>query len=275
MSEVHLSRQALRALAQELAGIFGERFRSFLAYDAHVAPGLSSDAARAADSAGDLRGGPGWPERDAGPAANRPDSMLDHAGALHTMAVVEEITFDDLAACALRFTDWTRRGFATPFLISEQEFARSLDAFPLEYGEIIAHHIVIAGRNPFDGLQVNPEDLRRACEVQAKSHLLHLREGYIETGGRPALVAELVAASAAPFSALLRNIARLQDVHARTPDDLARHAGLVMGVSSEVVRQVVAIIRPEDLSPIDAVRLYPAYLETVERLATFVDQWTS
>ena len=53
------------------------------------------------------------------------------------------------------------------------------------------------------------EDLRRACETQIKSHLVHLREGFIESGGRPQAIADLVAASAPAFAALLRNVARL------------------------------------------------------------------
>ena len=56
----------------------------------------------------------------------------------------------------------------------------SLDAFPLEFGAILADHAVVSGASPFDGLTVDAADLRRACEVQARSHLLHLREGYIE-----------------------------------------------------------------------------------------------
>ena len=39
-------------------------------------------------------------------------------------------------------------------------------------------------------LTVDPADLRRACEVQARSHLLHLREGYLETRGRADALAD-------------------------------------------------------------------------------------
>jgi hypothetical protein len=273
MSQVPLSRQALLTLVDELQGIFGARFRSLVAYGAQAGSEPGADDAGTAYPAGELRGEADRSDPGVDPSGHRVDALLDRGGTLHTMAVVSDIAFTDLAACALRLTEWTGRGFATPLLITEREFARSLDAFPLEYGDIIAQHVVVAGRDPFEGLKVKPEDLRRACEVQAKSHLLHLREGYIQTGGRPSRIADLVAASSAPFATLLRNIARLQHVKARTPDELARHAESAMGVPADVISQVVAIRRPEDLSSIDAVRLYPAYLEAVERLASFVDQW--
>ena len=60
---------------------------------------------------------------------------------------------------------------------------------------------LVYGDNPFAGVTIAPDDLRRACETQAKSHLVHLREGFIESGGRPTGVAELVATSAPAFAA--------------------------------------------------------------------------
>ena len=75
---------------------------------------------------------------------------------------------------------------AVPLLLSRDEFLRTLDVFPVEYGEIIANHRLIVGEDILAGLQVSEADLRRGCELQAKSHLIHLREGYLETGGSPA-----------------------------------------------------------------------------------------
>ena len=41
---------------------------------------------------------------------------------------------------------------------------------------------------------------------------MHLREGYIETGGEHRAVAKLVAAAIPPFRALVKNVARLDGV---------------------------------------------------------------
>ena len=70
------------------------------------------------------------------------------------------------------------------------EFRTSLDAFPLEYGEIIRAHQRVFGNDPFDGVAIAAADLRRACETQIKSHLVHLREGFIEAGGEPSDIAD-------------------------------------------------------------------------------------
>src|SRR6185436_9820711 len=106
---------------------------------------------------------------------------------------------------------WQDAGLNTPLLVAEEEFGRSLDAFPFEFGGILADHVLVSGVDPFQGLRVDPADLRRACEVQARSHLLHLREGYLETQGRSDAIAELLSRSAAPLAALVKSVARLQD----------------------------------------------------------------
>ena len=57
---------------------------------------------------------------------------------LRTLALVERLTFEDLMACAPHVDQWDRSGIAVPLLLTREEFFRSLDVFPLEYGDISA-----------------------------------------------------------------------------------------------------------------------------------------
>lgn len=172
------------------------------------------------------------------------------------LVIVDALTPADLRACAARVVKWHESGLATPLILEASEFARSLDAFPFEFGAILADHTIVSGENPFAGLHVKPADLRRACEIQARSHLLHLREGYIETQGRSDALAELIARSAAPLSALLRSVARLKGLPA-TDGVLTQVAGL----------------SGKELSPEAARRLFPDYLSAVEYLTNEIDRW--
>ena len=128
-------------------------------------------------------------------------------GPITCLALVSSLTSVDLDACGRAVHSWHRRGVATPLILPEQEFARSLDAFPLEYAEMQRAHAVVYGADPFTNVSIAAEDLRRACETQVKSLLLHLRDEYIEAAGRPAAVADLVQVSAPGLAALLRNVA--------------------------------------------------------------------
>jgi hypothetical protein len=236
--------RTLARLQADLQEIFGTRFESLVLYGTHV-------------------------QASAG-AASAP---------LHTLALVASLTYADLSACASRTRDWLGAGLATPLLLGADEFAASLDAFPLEYGAIIAHHQVLHGSDPFAGISVDPEDVRRACEVQAKSHLLHLREGFLETGGRGEAVARLIQGSIGSFTTLLINLATLDGNGDRdgnvatTPEALARYAESHVKISGSLITRLLGLASRPTPSADEAIQLYPPYLDASETLARFVDRW--
>ena len=242
---------AVSTLKRELRDIFGARLRSLVAYGLHT-----NEAAGAHD-------------------------LGAHAGAhahehtlTQTMAVVDTLAHDDLRACAARVGSWHDVGLATPLLVAAHEFERSLDAFPLEFGAILADHVVVSGESPFNGLNVDAADVRRACEVQARSHLLHLREGYLETLGRGDALAVLIARSAAPFAALLKSVARLQGLPTHDATKAARHAERALDLPGGMVADVVKLANVSEISSAEATRLFPGYLDAVERLAKYIDGWS-
>ena len=190
------------------------------------------------------------------------------------LALVRAITAGDLDECAARVASWHDAGCATPLLLTPEEFAGSLDAFPIEYGEILETHRMVFGADPFAGLTIKMEDLRRECETLVKSHLVHLRENYIECRGRQSDVTALVADASPAFALILRRLARLDGSPAATNADLSAFAAKRPGLDARVVGDVLAMSGHRS-SGVDAVRLYPAYLAAVEQLWRYIDRWKS
>jgi hypothetical protein len=188
------------------------------------------------------------------------------------LALVRSISAADLDECAARVASWHRAGCATPLLLTRDEFAGSLDAFPIEYGEILETHRVVFGVNPFTGLSISSEDLRRECETLVKSHLVHLRENYVECRGRQSDVAALVAEAAPAFALILRRLARLDGAPADSHADLSAYATRRAGLDARAVGDVLALAE-HHASGVDAMRIYPAYLAAVEQLWHFIDSW--
>ena len=235
MDSVPLSRAeraALEGLAADLDRVFGKRLRTVAAY------GLETPS-----------------------AAPR---------LLHSLALVDRLSFDDLARCVPLATGWRRRSLAVPLILELEEFLRTLDVFPLEYGDIIAHHVIIAGTNPFLSTRVAQADTRRACELSAKSHLIHLREAFMETSGHPDAVSALIAASAPAFVALLRNIARLEEKGA---SDLPETAERQIGIPAEVVREVISAGAGTRSAIAEPTALLSQYIAASERVWEYVDTW--
>ena len=228
-------RHAAAALVADLTGVFAGRLRSVVAYGPH------------------LEG--------------------DDDAPLTCLALVDSIAMSDLDACARRARHWNRQHLATPLILAEREFRRSLDAFPLEYGEILRAHERLFGNDPFEQVSISREDLRRACETQIKSHLLHLREGFIESAGRPQGIADLVATSAPAFGSLLRNVARLNGGPSGNRVDATRQGGRLADIPEGIVSDMLALERTHTIPTTDAARLFPEYLDAVEQLARVVDTW--
>jgi hypothetical protein len=237
----------MELLERGLRDIFGTRLQSLVAYGLHASTSPDRHSAHG--------------QHDKTPA--------------RSVAVVESFSGDDLKRCAERAAEWHDRGLATPLVLVARELERSLDAFPLEFSAIIADHTIVAGKDPFDGLNVDPADIRRACEVQARSHLLHLREGFIETRGRADALAVLIVRSAAPFASLLKGVARLQGLSTRDDAAVGRHAERALQLPPGVVTDIVKLANVTEIASAEAVRVFPAYLDAVERLAAYVDDWSA
>ena len=194
-------------------------------------------------------------------------------GAVHSCAIVDGLSFQDLTRC-LPFTDrWRQRRVAVPLMLSQDELRRTLDIFPLEYATIAADHLVIRGQDPFAAIAISAEDVRRATEAQAKSHLIHLREAYLESRGESTRIAQVIAASAAPLRALLHNIARLHGTAGDGMSDeaLAKMAETRMGAGAAVIREVLAASANGPSAVTDPSHLLARYVEAAERIWQFVD----
>ena len=225
---------AARTLERELREVFGKRLQSLVVYG----------------NAGNVRAAP-----------------------ISTLALVDVLTPDDLRSCAARTAFWHQRGLATPLLITRREFGRSLDAFPLEFGAIIADHAVVGGADPFAEYHINAADLRHACELKARGHLLHLREGYLETHGRSDEVAELVAESAAALAALLRTVARILGGDTTDAESAARLVERELRVEDGAFAEIVKLAGAAAPTSEQARQLFPPYLHAVEQLTAHIDRW--
>lgn len=203
-------------------------------------------------------------------------------GSVHSCAIVEGLGFRDLVACLPLTERWHQRGIAVPLMLASGELERTVDIFPLEYSAMLSNYVVVRGADPFQGMTIPVEDIRRATEGMAKSHLIHLREAFLESHGETTRVGRLIASSAAPLRALLTNIARLPDtaggaMGSGTPTDeaLARLAETRMGVSATVIREILASSGGGHSSIADPSALLAHYIAAAQKIWECVDRWRS
>ena len=156
---------------------------------------------------------------------------------------------------------------------SRRAGVRPLDAFPPEFGAIPADHEVIAGSDPFEGLGAKRRRSgRRASGAQSPAPPAPARE----TRGRGDRLAELIARSAAPFAALMMSVARLNGGAA--PRDAGESAVAIeraIGLQDGSLIEIMKLSAGRPLSTDTARRIFPAYLDAVERLTNYIDRWSA
>jgi hypothetical protein len=186
---------------------------------------------------------------------------------------VDEALFARLEA-AVR--EWGRAGHPAPLILTEREWRASADAFPIEYEDIREAHRVLAGRDPWRGVTVRREHLRRQLEHELMGKLVRLRQAYAALRGDPKQLAQAIVGSAAGFFTMLRATLRLAGkTPPAPPDALVREAGALMGFAPERLAALEAHARGVGqlkLAPGDPLPL--AYLAAVAHTAEFVNRLT-
>src|SRR5437762_8572041 len=104
--------------------------------------------------------------------------------ALNTLLIVDSVDADLFTRLAEPVTEWLSAKHPPPLVLTDQEWRSSADAFPIEYDDIRAHHRVLAGRDPWRGITVQPADARRQLEQELMGKLVHLRQAYVAAWNR-------------------------------------------------------------------------------------------
>ena len=169
---------------------------------------------------------------------------------------------------------WTRAGHPAPLILTEREWREAADAFPIEYQDMRDAHRLLAGRDPWPGITVQPEHVRRQLEHELMGKLVHLRQAYATLRSQPKRLAEVIAGSTGGFFTMLRAALRLAGkTPSVAPEALVREAGSAMGFAPEGLARLVAYAtfgRALKLTPGDP--LPAVYLGSVARTAEYVNR---
>ena len=194
----------------------------------------------------------------------------------NVLVLVDSLDVARLDAVAAVVRAWSEAGNPAPFTLTTEEWRRSADVFPMEYTDIRERHRVLHGASPFDGVRVEPGDLRRQLEAESMGKLLHLRKGVLAAGGDGRHQLELLEASKSTIMVLFRATMRL---HGQTPPadtmELCRQVGRLAGFDPEPFIRVVRHARGgEKLKPGDARPLLTEYVRGVQQLVAHLDRYT-
>jgi predicted nucleotidyltransferase len=169
---------------------------------------------------------------------------------------------------------WSKEHIVVPLFLTRQELRESLDLFPLEYGEIKEHHVLLAGRDPFPELRLDSRNLRVQCEQEIRGNLFRLRQRFVEGGGKQEAVLLLLPLSLTALLPCLKGLLRLLGLsEPRSTDallgDLQSQFGLDPSAFQEVLNLKRGLVTP---GPLEVPRLFERYLAALTSLLQRIEQ---
>ncbi len=189
---------------------------------------------------------------------------------VNTLLICDAVDEPLFAALGPVLRDWQN---PPPLILTEAEWRQSADAFPIEYDDIRAAHHVLAGKDPWAGITVHRDDVRRQLEHELKGKLVRLRQAYAGTRADARALTRVVAGSLAGFFTMLRAALRLAGRPVGTaPADLLAQAAAAIGFAAEPLADLTAHAAGTGRLTLTAADPRAiAYLAAVARTAEFVD----
>ena len=208
-------------------------------------------------------------------SAARGEHVAKHSD-LNVIVVVQRISMEHLRKEAPVARGWREAGNPPPLTMTRAEWLGSADIFPIEYADILAHHKVLAGTLPLDGVAVELADLRMQLEHEAMSKLLRLRHAVLGAIGDDKALLQLLESSASTMLVLLRAALRLNG-ESPPADSLAvcERFATRSGRPTDALARIVRHLRASDqLAPRAAAALTEQYLVFAESLVAYLDAFS-
>ncbi|RMG57658.1 MAG: hypothetical protein D6713_09265 [Deltaproteobacteria bacterium] len=166
---------------------------------------------------------------------------------------------------------FARKGVRNPLFVTEEFLSTSSDVFPMEYADIKRRRRVLHGKDLFEEMEIDPENLRRQVEFEIRGKYLSLIRAYLATFSErhlPVVFNETVSSVLTLARGLLR--AAGEEVTG-DPERDVKKVEEKWGVSFRVLPKVREV-REKKLKVKKPEEFFLDYIEDVETLCGLADR---
>jgi hypothetical protein len=192
---------------------------------------------------------------------------------LNFLVVLEETTINEIDRVQPFVSRWRQRGISLPLFVTEDYIRRSLDTFPVEFYNMKTQYELLHGEDVLRDLKFKSSEMRLQCERELKSHLIQLRQQYLNTGGRIRAVRRLVSDSISSLIAIFKALLFLKEIDLPSRKQEVVLAACRAFSLDEGLFSVLLSIRgyATSLSGADTVDIMKRYIDSVDKLSRSVD----
>ncbi|HXI62858.1 MAG TPA: hypothetical protein VNF70_09110 [Pyrinomonadaceae bacterium] len=203
-------------------------------------------------------------------AGDHVEQHSDH----NLLIALKRIASEDLRLAQNAMRDWLKSGQPTPVYFTVEELSRAVDVFPIEFLQMEKARKVLYGRDPFEFVEISPENLRHQTEYELRTKLLQLRRLYIPASTSVEKLSALMSDSLASFAALFRAVLIL---HGHEPPvskaGSVRATARLLGLDESCFDQILELrAKSKTLTEAEADNLFSAYLSQIEQVIEAVDR---
>ncbi len=193
---------------------------------------------------------------------------------LNFLVILTDEGMKDLERAMEIVKKWRKRRVATPLFLTKNYVLSALDSFPAEFYGIRRNHILVYGEDFVSELSFEACDLRLQLERELKAKILHLRQGFLESGGREKDLRHLISISLKAFISLFRALLFLKccavPVEKR---DIIRTTVRSFLLDESIFDKCLDVSEGKDrFSSGDICSLFKAYMEEIDKLSDLVDR---
>ena len=187
---------------------------------------------------------------------------------LNIMVIVRHLPVDGLQRAGKLHRQWGKHRIVAPLMMTQEDLNRSYYLFPLEYLQIHDHHVLLAGRNPFAGWQIDNTQLGWQCEQEIQANLFRLRQRFVEGEGRPEAIQALLILSITAILPCLRGMLRVLGQTSKGRDEhILERLPHTLGFESTVLVEMLQMKRGlSSPGSLEWFKVYERYLQNLESL---------
>lgn len=193
----------------------------------------------------------------------------------NVMVIVSSIAMGQMRSLAQTMRAWQEAGNPPVLELTEAEWNRSADIFPMEYADILERHRLLHGTLAMTEIVVHTDHLRLQTEQEAMGKLLRLRRGVMVAGSDAKRQAELLRSSFSALQVIFRAVLRLHGVRPeRDAAKVVEATAARCGFDPAPFSRVVALVRGTIIPDGEVESVLAGYVDGLNALVEYLDRFT-
>ena len=202
------------------------------------------------------------------------EQVVGHSD-FNVLVIVSSIDVAQMRSLGQTMRAWAEAGNPPVLVLTEQEWLRSADIFPMEYADILERHRLLHGTIALTELVVDQQHLRLQTEQEAMGKLLRLRRGVMVAGTDAARQTDLLRSSYSALLVIFRAVLRLHgDKPERDATRVIQDVAAKCGFDPAPFTSVSALVRGSALSNAEVETVLAGYVRGMDILVEYLDRFT-